>query len=142
MKQLSRILTLSSVILFSNLLVAEAVNSKPLASEITLPTVQHAVAPILTKDLAGKEILMQFKVHSSGRVYGIKAIDDQPATANLARSLKRVLPHWQFEPARDGEGKPIIVEVILPIKVTGEDGGRQTLAMFSPAILEQAKSKS
>lgn len=99
------------------------------------------MAPPLTNDQMGKEVHMQFKVHSSGRVYGIKTVDQQPDTKSLAHSLKRSLAHWYFEPAYDSEGRPITVEVILPIRITGNGKNNQTLAMSIPSITEQIESR-
>ena len=142
MKNTLRILTLTSGILLSSLLVSEAKTETTSSNEITLPTVKRVVAPILTKNQAGQEVLMQFKVHASGYVYGIKAVDTQPGTDRLVRSLKRAMPHWEFEPARDSNGKAMIVEVILPIKITGKGSHAEKLAMVSPAAIQLTEQKS
>lgn len=109
----------------------------------SLPKPIHFPVPIVSKQLIGKTIRLNFtvnelgkpeKVHLDQTLAGIR----NESLMHFASLLREDVENWEFEPAQDGSGNPVSVKVIMPVRVVKKSG--QTLAQVS-LILDEGSHR-
>lgn len=105
--------------------------------ELSFPILTKAIPPRLSKSQIGHKVEMEFTVTDKGNTTNIKSAEAFPVAQDLAAAMKRVIRHWEFEPARNRQGLPIAVRMTLPVRVVrdGENAEQYAaIATVNPTV--------
>ena len=106
--------------------------------EVSNPIPSKIISPRLSESQIGHAVDMEFTVTAKGYTTDIKTVEAFPKAQDLAAAMKRVIKHWEFEPARNQDGIAVDVKMILPVKVvrSGENAGHYArIATAKPTVV-------
>ena len=110
--------------------------------DMSLPIPVKIVEPRLRSNLFGEQVKMYFTVTDKGQAIAIRTGTRSLYGRELAIALTKVLPKWEFEPARDKNGIAVKVKVCLPVTAVRKDspaGYAVSLALGKPALVALGK---
>ena len=146
MKNTLKITSLAIAILSAPLVTfaAQAEASKP-AYDLPTYTIEDISAlpeptkhriPSVKADYVGLSLKVKFTVTSEGRAESVRL--DKPLHSysdvekmTFANRMKEAVETWNFDPARDNNGNPITVKVVMPVKVVKKAGKTTALASLT-----------
>ena len=106
--------------------------------DTTLPIPVKVVAPPVGGRLVGTEVRMTFSISVDGLTHNIRqqGITPDQESNDLVAAMTMVLLNWEFEPAKNKNGLPVAVKVVLPVKVIRKVKAGSTYASLDWGKLE------
>ncbi len=85
----------------------------------SLPIPIDQKTPQLSSHHIGHQVEMTFVVKPDGRTARVRPVESYRSLEQIeiAAAMTHALRQWQFKPAKDLEGNPLSVQVVLPVKI-------------------------
>lgn len=92
--------------------------------------------PSVKADYVGLSLKVKFTVTDEGRAESVRLSRPLSSYSDVdrmtfANRMKEAVENWNFEPARDNDGNPITVKVVMPVKVVKKAGKTTALASLT-----------
>lgn len=89
---------------------------------VILPKPRSSPMPKVKRRLVGTALKLKFTVNEQGRSENVRL--EKPLSSfsdvekmTFAAQVVKLVAIWRFHPARDGDNKPVAVNVIMPVRV-------------------------